>query len=107
MKTDRKGFIVSQSSPHREPPRLFVAVRAPELKALEASPNRSLRKLAQRFREAIASNDRWWAEKIEKDERLRKLLDDERAKREADPKLKAAYEKQQEELLRGMAGFLR
>jgi hypothetical protein len=89
MKTDTKGFIVSGARGSRT----FVAVRASELKALEASKNPSLRVLAKRVRESVEKNETYWKEKAERDRQLAEFSAKRQAEIDADPKLKAEQQK--------------
>lgn len=90
MKTDAKGFLISNEAPRVS--RTFVGVRAPELKALERSGNPSLLALAKRVREAIAKQDAYWKEKFERQVKLEAFTKTRQAEIDADPKLKAEQE---------------
>lgn len=87
MRTDPKGFVYGDRAPRVS--RVNVAIRAPELAALERSKNRSLRALAARVRDAIAEQDRFWEVRAERDRRLAQAAREHQAKIDADPKLKA------------------
>lgn len=96
MQVDAKGFILSSASPRGS--RMFIGIRAAELKALERSPNPSLRKLAQRVRDGIANGEARWQESLARGRVLEAEAKTRAAAIAADPVKRAEREKLQQEI---------
>jgi hypothetical protein len=103
VKTDAKGYIVGDT-PRAH--RIFVAVRAPELRALERSGDPSLRKLAERVHGALAIRKAEWEARVKRGQELERLSREENARIEADPVARAERDRKREELADAMRGPL-